>query len=206
MKKAPEVVKAAAAATTKPAAAAPKKDAKAAAAPAKKAEPAKKDAKAAAAPAKKAEPAKKEAPKAAAPAKKVEAAKPAEKPVEKKAAPAAKPAAPKPKKAPTAGVQAGKVTKKQVLRGKGQKKKKVSLRFGIDCTNIAEDNIMDVADFVSKTNGLHSNYKNQLQNSKFFVTRRSFAVLALKPTILLFLTSNYLYIVIFITLACVMAN
>lgn len=36
-----------------------------------------------------------------------------------------------------------------MLRGKGQKKKKVSLRFTIDCTNIAEDSIMDVADFVS---------------------------------------------------------
>ena len=39
--------------------------------------------------------------------------------------------------------------KKQTLRGKGLKKKKEHLRFGIDCTNIAEDNIMDVSDFVS---------------------------------------------------------
>lgn len=42
------------------------------------------------------------------------------------------------------------VAKKQTLRGKGGlKKKKEHLRFGIDCTNIAEDNIMDVSDFVS---------------------------------------------------------
>lgn len=40
---------------------------------------------------------------------------------------------------------------KKVLRGKdvAAKKKREHLRFGIDCTNIAEDNIMDVADFVS---------------------------------------------------------
>jgi len=59
----------------------------------------------------------------------------------------AKPA-PKPK-AKTAAPAPSKVVKKNVLRGKGQKKKKVSLRFTIDCTNIAEDSIMDVADFVS---------------------------------------------------------
>lgn len=41
----------------------------------------------------------------------------------------------------------GRVAKKQ-LRGKGLKKKKIQLRFAIDCTNIAEDSIMDVADFV----------------------------------------------------------
>lgn len=41
------------------------------------------------------------------------------------------------------------VVKKQSLRGKGLKKKKEHLRYGVDCTNIAEDNILDVADFVS---------------------------------------------------------
>jgi hypothetical protein len=41
------------------------------------------------------------------------------------------------------------IQKKQTLRGKGLKKKKEHLRYGIDCTNIAEDNILDVADFVS---------------------------------------------------------
>jgi len=64
------------------------------------------------------------------------------------AAPAVAKPAPKPK-AKTAAPAPSKVVKKNVLRGKGQKKKKVSLRFTIDCTNIAEDSIMDVADFVS---------------------------------------------------------
>jgi hypothetical protein len=41
------------------------------------------------------------------------------------------------------------VIKKQTLRGKGLKKKKEHLRYGVDCTNIAEDNILDVSDFVS---------------------------------------------------------
>lgn len=49
----------------------------------------------------------------------------------------------KPPKAKTQAAAKGKV----LLKGKGQKKKKEHLRFGVDCTNIAEDNIMDVADF-----------------------------------------------------------
>ncbi|XP_061386402.1 large ribosomal subunit protein eL22 [Musca vetustissima] len=148
---------------TKPAAAAKNVAAKEVKAAAKdvKAAPVKKDVKAAA-PAKKdakaAAPAK-EAPKkdvkaaakpAAAPAKKVEAAK-TDKPAEEKPhkAVVAKPAAAKPKKSVTAAAAAatGKVGKKAVLRGKGLKKKKVSLRYAIDCTNIAEDNILDVVDF-----------------------------------------------------------
>lgn len=44
--------------------------------------------------------------------------------------------------------------KKQALRGKGLKKKKEHLRFGVDCTNIAEDNILDVSDFVSFQNNI----------------------------------------------------
>lgn len=49
---------------------------------------------------------------------------------------------------PGKDAKGGKQTKKQLLRGKNaQKKKKEHLRFGVDCTNIAEDNIMDVADF-----------------------------------------------------------
>lgn len=51
---------------------------------------------------------------------------------------------------PTAAAKKPVASKKQTLRGKGGlKKKKEHLRFGIDCTNIAEDNIMDVSDFVS---------------------------------------------------------
>lgn len=49
--------------------------------------------------------------------------------------------------------KSGRISKKTLLRGKGLlKKKKVQLRFGIDCTNIAEDSIMDVVDFVSILN------------------------------------------------------
>ncbi|KAL0276952.1 UNVERIFIED_CONTAM: hypothetical protein PYX00_004404 [Menopon gallinae] len=37
---------------------------------------------------------------------------------------------------------------KNVIKGKGQKKKKkISLRFTVDCTHPVEDNIMDVASF-----------------------------------------------------------
>lgn len=75
---------------------------------------------------------------------------------------AAKPA---PKKrgvaAKAAAATAGKVSKKQTLRGKS-KKKKIQLRFAIDCTNIAEDSIMDVADFVSICNGNHPFLDGQL--------------------------------------------
>lgn len=49
---------------------------------------------------------------------------------------------------PTTKKSKGPAIKKQALRGKGQKKK-VSLKFTIDCTHPAEDNIMDVANFVS---------------------------------------------------------
>lgn len=39
--------------------------------------------------------------------------------------------------------------KKSQIRGKGLKKKKVSLKFLIDCTHPSEDSILDVANFVS---------------------------------------------------------
>lgn len=167
MKKAPEAAKDVKAATkpataaAKPAAAkpAPTKEAAAKKAPAGSAAP-KKDAKAAPAAAKKAAP----TPAAAPPAKKAapaaaKAAAPAAAAPAAAAAGVAKPAAkvvvakPKPKVAAPAP---SKVVKKNVLRGKGLKKKKVSLRFTIDCTNIAEDNIMDVADFVSTNTHTHS--------------------------------------------------
>jgi large subunit ribosomal protein L22e len=48
-------------------------------------------------------------------------------------------------KSKTTAKDAKKQPKKQVLRGKGLKKKKEHLRYGIDCTNIAEDNILDVS-------------------------------------------------------------
>lgn len=138
----------------KKAAPAKKADPKKAAAPAKtapaKAAPAK-AATAKAAPAKAAAPAPAPAPAAPAPAQAAAAAAPAEQKDGKTVKAVA--AKPQPKKR---GVNAkaaaasgrGRVSKKQ-LRGKGLKKKKIQLRFAIDCTNIAEDSIMDVADFVS---------------------------------------------------------
>jgi large subunit ribosomal protein L22e len=70
--------------------------------------------------------------------------------------------------------------KKQVIRGKGLKKKKEHLRFGVDCTNIAEDNILDVADFEKflkerfkvndKTGNLGTNVQFERQKMKVYVT------------------------------------
>jgi len=69
--------------------------------------------------------------------------------------------------------------KKTTLRGKGLKKKKEHLRFGVDCTNIAEDNILDVSDFEKflkerfkvngKTNNLGSNVTMERQKMKVYV-------------------------------------
>lgn len=109
---------------------------------------------------KKAAAAAKEEPKKAAPAKKAEPPKPVPavaEPAKQEKTVKAVTAKPAPKKrgvaAKAAAATAGKVSKKQTLRGKS-KKKKIQLHFAIDCTNIAEDSIMDVADFVSiyKTN------------------------------------------------------
>ncbi|XP_026285520.1 60S ribosomal protein L22 isoform X1 [Frankliniella occidentalis] len=84
--------------------------------------------------------------------------------VKKAAATVKKPA--QPKKVP-GGVKKP-VPKKMVLKGKGQKKKKVSLKFTLDCTNPVEDNIMDVANFEKylqeriKINGKLNNFGNSL--------------------------------------------
>ncbi|XP_012268428.2 60S ribosomal protein L22-like [Athalia rosae] len=62
----------------------------------------------------------------------------------------------------------GQPAKKQNLRGKGQKKKKVSLKFTIDCTHPVEDNIMDVANFEKylqeriKVSGKTGNFGNNV--------------------------------------------
>lgn len=42
------------------------------------------------------------------------------------------------------------IKQKNVIKGKGlKKKKKINLKFTVDCTHPVEDNIMDVASFVS---------------------------------------------------------
>ncbi|KAI4490943.1 hypothetical protein M0802_010617 [Mischocyttarus mexicanus] len=61
----------------------------------------------------------------------------------------------------------GSSSKKQALRGKGQKKK-VSVKFTIDCTHPVEDNIMDVANFEKylqeriKVSGKTGNFGNNV--------------------------------------------
>merc|ERR1711973_654495 len=147
-KKAPAAVaepKKAAAKKAAPAEAAPAKAAPAKAAPAKavpaKAAPAK-AAPAKAAPAKAAEKKPAAAPAAPAPVAKKAA-------VEKKAAPAAK-AAPVAKKAAALKLQLREkkeAVKAETLKGKGMKKKKLNLKFTIDCTHPVEDGIMNPADF-----------------------------------------------------------
>ncbi|XP_071567755.1 large ribosomal subunit protein eL22 [Temnothorax nylanderi] len=70
--------------------------------------------------------------------------------------------------------------RKQVLRGKGQKKK-VSLKFTIDCTHPVEDNIMDVANFEKylnekiKVGGKINNFGNNvvLERNKMKLTINS---------------------------------
>lgn len=83
-------------------------------------------------------------------------------------------------KSATAGKKPAVIAKKQVLRGKNIKKKKEHLKFGVDCTNIAEDNILDVSDFekflkerfkvAGKTGNLGSNVTFERQKMKVFVT------------------------------------
>ncbi|PNF39576.1 60S ribosomal protein L22 [Cryptotermes secundus] len=65
-----------------------------------------------------------------------------------------------------APVVAKKPKKQQHIRAKGQKKKKISLKFTVDCTHPVEDNIMDVASFEKylqeriKVNGKTNNFGN----------------------------------------------
>merc|ERR1712071_503231 len=84
------------------------------------------------------------------PAKKAAAA-PAAAPAAKKAAPAAAPAAKKaapPKAAVKDKKEAPKVVVKgETIKGKGLKKKKINLKFSIDCIHPVEDGIMNPADF-----------------------------------------------------------
>merc|ERR1712071_621433 len=92
----------------------------------------------------------KAAPVKAAPAKKAAAA-PAAAPAAKKAAPAAKVAAKKaaPLKAAVKDKKEAPkvVVKGETIKGKGLKKKKINLKFSIDCTHPVEDGIMNPADF-----------------------------------------------------------
>ncbi|KAK7792952.1 hypothetical protein R5R35_008089 [Gryllus longicercus] len=68
-----------------------------------------------------------------------------------------------------AGKKGGQSNKnKQHIRGKGQKKKKVTLKFTVDCTHPVEDNLMDVANFEKylqeriKVSGKTNNFGNTI--------------------------------------------
>merc|ERR1712137_962768 len=175
-----------------PAKAAPAKAAPAKAAPAKvapaKAAPVK------ASPAKAAEKKPAAAPAAPAPVAKKAA-------VEKKAAPAAK-AAPVAKKAAalkTAVKEKKEAVKAETLKGKGmKKKKKLNLKFTIDCTHPVEDGIMNPADFETflkqkikvnnKVENLGGHVQVELAKNKITVSSE----IAFSKRYLKYLTKKYL--------------
>merc|ERR1711973_522891 len=176
---------------------------------AKKAAPAKAEAAPAKAAPAKAVPAK-AAPAKAAPAKAAEK-KPAAAPaapapvakkaaVEKKAAPAAK-AAPVAKKAAalkTAVKEKKEAVKAETLKGKGMKKKKLNLKFTIDCTHPVEDGIMNPADFETflkqkikvnnKVGNLGGHVQAELAKNKITVSSE----IAFSKRYLKYLTKKYL--------------
>merc|ERR1711973_739092 len=176
----------------------PKKAAAKKAAPAKaEAAPAKaapaKAAPAKAAPAKAAEKKPAAAPAAPAPVAKKAA-------VEKKAAPAAK-AAPVAKKAAalkTAVKEKKEAVKAETLKGKGMKKKKLNLKFTIDCTHPVEDGIMNPADFETflkqkikvnnKVGNLGGHVQVELAKNKITVSSE----IAFSKRYLKYLTKKYL--------------
>merc|ERR1711973_479545 len=177
----------------------PKKAAAKKAAPAKaEAAPAKaapaKAAPAKAAPAKAAEKKPAAAPAAPAPVAKKAA-------VEKKAAPAAK-AAPVAKKAAalkTAVKEKKEAVKAETLKGKGmKKKKKLNLKFTIDCTHPVEDGIMNPADFETflkqkikvnnKVGNLGGHVQVELAKNKITVSSET----AFSKRYLKYLTKKYL--------------
>merc|ERR1711928_2785 len=183
-----------------PTKAAPTKAAPAKAAPAPPKAAAPKAAPAKAAPAK-AAPAKAAEKKPAAPAPAAPAAKkPA---VEKKAAPAAKAPVAKKAAALKTAVKEEKeavkvVAKGETLKGKGMKKKKLNLKFTIDCTHPVEDGIMNPADFETflkqkikvnnKVGNLGGHVQVELAKNKITVSSE----IAFSKRYLKYLTKKYL--------------
>merc|ERR1711973_500384 len=171
----------------------PKKAAAKKAAPAKAEAAPAKAAPAKAAPAKAAEKKPAAAPAAPAPVAKKAA-------VEKKAAPAAK-AAPVAKKAAalkTAVKEKKEAVKAETLKGKGMKKKKLNLKFTIDCTHPVEDGIMNPADFETflkqkikvnnKVGNLGGHVQVELAKNKITVSSE----IAFSKRYLKYLTKKYL--------------
>merc|ERR1711973_1035437 len=120
--------------------------------------------------------------------------------VEKKAAPAAK-AAPVAKKAAalkTAVKEKKEAVKAETLKGKGMKKKKLNLKFTIDCTHPVEDGIMNPADFETflkqkikvnnKVGNLGGHVQVELAKNKITVSSE----IAFSKRYLKYLTKKYL--------------
>merc|ERR1712063_94976 len=107
---------------------------------------------------------------------------------------AAKKAAPKDKKE----VAAAKAPAKVELKGKGQKKKKLNLKFTIDCTHPVEDGIMNPADFETflkqkikvnnKVGNLGGHVQVELAKNKITVSSE----IAFSKRYLKYLTKKYL--------------
>eukprot|EP01054_Gregarina_sp_Poly1_P008305 Gregarina_sp_Poly_1__8304@NODE_4855_length_472_cov_4_071605_g3351_i0_p1_GENE_NODE_4855_length_472_cov_4_071605_g3351_i0NODE_4855_length_472_cov_4_071605_g3351_i0_p1_ORF_typecomplete_len138_score22_21Ribosomal_L22e/PF01776_17/4_3e50_NODE_4855_length_472_cov_4_071605_g3351_i010423 len=94
---------------------------------------------------------------------------------------------------------AGKKPKKQQhIRAKGQKKKKISLKFTVDCTHPVEDNIMDVSNFEKylqeriKVNGKTNNFGNVLSLERNKMKLSVNSDLPFSKRYLKYLTKKYL--------------
>ncbi|GLH07546.1 60S ribosomal protein L22 [Gryllus bimaculatus] len=87
---------------------------------------------------------------------------------------------------------------KHIIRGKGQKKKKVALRFTVDCTHPVEDNLMDVANFEKylqeriKVNGKTNNLGNVVSLEKNKMKLSVISESAFSKRYLKYLTKKYL--------------
>ncbi|KAJ9592441.1 hypothetical protein L9F63_015857 [Diploptera punctata] len=88
--------------------------------------------------------------------------------------------------------------KQQHIRAKGQKKKKISLKFTVDCTHPVEDNIMDVANFEKylqeriKVNGKTNNFGNVLSIERNKMKLSVNSDLPFSKRYLKYLTKKYL--------------
>ncbi|XP_065333531.1 large ribosomal subunit protein eL22-like [Cloeon dipterum] len=88
--------------------------------------------------------------------------------------------------------------KKQVLKGKGQKKKKVQLRLTVDCSKPVEDEIMDVSKFGAylteriKVNGKTNNLAGAVTIEKSKTKVTVIADIHFSKRYLKYLTKKYL--------------
>lgn len=100
---------------------------------------------------------------------------------------------------PVVAKKGGATTKsKQHIRGKGQKKKKVTLKFTVDCTHPVEDNLMDVANFDKylqeriKVNGKTGNFGNVVSLERTKTKLSVISEIQFSKRYLKYLTKKYL--------------